>query len=70
MKRLTNEQKLRKIISTLHTIEVALLVERIMVISDITKADIAENPEGYNTIVTSGRMYLEMFRQVDEILNK
>ena len=60
MKRKTNEQKLNALIKGLHTIEVALLVERLDKIMRMTKQDIEEEPEKYDNWFVSHQLYLSL----------
>lgn len=68
MKHKTNEQKLRNLIKNLHTIEVALLVERIETMMKLTLQDIEENPESYNNWFVSHHAYINLANKVIEEL--
>lgn len=76
-KSLNNRQKLNKLVKELHAanprvdIGLALLIERITKISEITRHDIEEGSQAYNMPiigVTSG-MYLHLCNIIDETLN-
>jgi hypothetical protein len=60
MKHKTNEQMLRTLLKNLNTIETALLRERLQMIADLTRKNIAVNPDRYNTMFTSANMYLKL----------
>lgn len=60
MKRKTNEQKLNALIKGLHTVEVALLVERLDKIMRMTKEDIEQEPEKYDNFFVSHHLYLSL----------
>ena len=64
MKRKTNEQKLRGLIKSLDTIEIALLTERIEKIMELTLQDIAENPENYDNFFVHSSMYVNLSNKV------
>ena len=60
----TNEQKLRSLIKDLHTIEVALLVERIETMMKLTLQDIEEKPESYDNFFVSHHAYVNLANKV------
>jgi chemotaxis signal transduction protein len=60
----TNEQKLRSLIKNLHTIEVALLVERIETMMKLTLQDIEEKPESYDNFFVSHHAYINLANKV------
>jgi chemotaxis signal transduction protein len=60
----TNEQKLRSLIKNLHTIEVALLVERIETMMKLTLQDIEEKPESYDNFFVSHHAYVNLANKV------
>ncbi len=64
MKNKTNEQKLRGLIKSLDTIEVALLTERIERIMELTLQDIAEDPEKYNNFFVHSSLYVSLSNKV------
>jgi hypothetical protein len=64
MIRKTNEQKLRSLIKNLHTIEVALLVERIETMMKLTLQDIEEKPESYDNWFVSHHAYVNLANKV------
>jgi len=64
MKRKTNEQKLNALIKGLHTIEVALLVERIETMMKLTLQDIEEKPESYENWFVSHHAYVNLANKV------
>jgi hypothetical protein len=74
-KHLTNQQKLNKLVKELNNanarypIGVAILVERIQKIADLTRKDIEENGKNYDLGfgITNG-MYLHFCNIVDETL--
>ena len=74
-KRLNNEQKLRKLVKTLneanrrYPIGVAILVERIQKIADLTRKDIEVNGKNYDLgFGIDNGMYLHFCNIVDETL--
>lgn len=68
MKHKTNEAKLRSLIKNLHTIEVALLVERIETMMKLTLQDIEEKPESYDNWFVSHHAYVNLANKVIEQL--
>lgn len=68
MKRKTNEQKLRSIMKNLHTIEIALLVERIETMMKLTLQDIEEDPSKWDNFFVSHHAYVNMANKVLEEL--
>lgn len=68
MKRKTNEQKLRSIIKNLHTIEVALLTERIETMMKLTLEDIEKDPKQWDNFIVSHHAYVNMANKVLEEL--
>lgn len=64
----TNEQKLRNLIKNLHTIEVALLVERIDKVMHMTLEDIAEDPSKWDNWFVSHHAYVNLANKVIEEL--
>lgn len=68
MKRKTNEQKLRSIIKNLHTIEVALLTERIETMMKLTLQDIEKDPKQWDNFIVSHHAYVNMANKVLEEL--
>jgi len=68
-KRMTNEQKLRKLLKELHTIEIALLVERIECIMKLTLEDIQKNPTDWDNIFVSHHTYENLANKVLETIN-
>lgn len=43
----TNEQAIRAMIKEMHTIEVAILAERILMMMDLTEQDMKDDPEAW-----------------------
>lgn len=77
-KSLNNRQKLNKLVKELHAanpridIGLALLIERIQKISEITKKDIEDNGVDYSMPmlgITSG-MYIHLCQIIDKVLNE
>jgi chemotaxis signal transduction protein len=64
----TNEQKLRNLIKNLHTIEIALLVERIETMMKLTLQDIEEDPSKWDNWFVSHHAYVNMANKVIEEL--
>ena len=64
MKHKTNEQKLRGLIKSLDTIEVALLTERIEKIMELTLQDIAQDPKKYDNFFVHSSMYVRLSNKV------
>ena len=58
----TNEQKLRSLIKNLHTIEVALLVERIETMMKLTLQDIEEKPESHHAYVNLANKVIDQLK--------
>lgn len=68
--RLNNDQKLRKIITTLHPVELALLVERIQTMMHMTLKGIEANPSGYDNPIVSHHVYVNMANSVLSIIEQ
>jgi hypothetical protein len=76
-KSLNNHQKLRKLVKELdsansrYPIGVALLIERISKISEITRRDIEENGADYNMPILGidSGMYIHLCNIIDETLD-
>ena len=68
MKRKTNEQKLRSILKNLHTIEIALLTERIEKVMQLTLEDIEKDPSKWDNFFVSHHAYVSMANKVLEEL--
>lgn len=64
----TNEQLIKGLLKDLHTIEVALLRERIQVISDITRTKISENPKAFDNPFVSHEAYISLCDKIDKHL--
>ena len=64
----TNEQKLRSLLKNLHTVEVALLVERIEKIMDLTMQSIEEDPSKWDNFFVSHHAYVNLANKVKEEL--
>ena len=64
----TNEQKLKKLIKELHTVEVALLVERIETIMKLTLKDIESDPSRYDNFIVSHHLYVDLANKTLDIL--
>lgn len=62
---ITNEQRMLSLIATNHTIANALLAERLMTISDITRKAIAKNPESFRTPFNNEHHYLKVCDAID-----
>lgn len=67
-KLITNEQLIRKFLKELHTIEVAMLRERIVRIAELTRQDIEEDRKPYNTIATTANDFLILCDKIDKYL--
>lgn len=77
-KSLNNRQKLNKLVRELHAanpridIGLALLIERIQKVSELTRQDIEDGSKDYNMPIlgiTSG-MYLHLCDIIDNVLNE
>lgn len=66
---LTNEQRFRKLFKDLHTVEVALLRERVQAISEITRKSIAKDPNPFRTPLTHENDWLRLCDKIDKHLN-
>jgi hypothetical protein len=64
MKNPTNEQRLKNLIKENDTYTNALLVERLLLIIEATAKELEENPESFNTFVTSAGMYQNLVNNV------
>lgn len=67
-KKITNETMLRDLLKSLHTLEAALLRERIQCIADMTRQAIEENPSKYDNPVCSHKVYLGLCDKIDKHL--
>lgn len=68
-KLVTNEQRLRKFFKELHTIEIAILRERLVKISELTRQDIEEGDrKPYNTFATTANDFLILCDKIDKHL--
>lgn len=68
----TNEEAIDELIEDLrntpHTVGLALLRERLLKISDITKESIEKNPEAWVNPIFPPGMYLDLCRRIDKYL--
>lgn len=64
----TNEEMLVELILNLHTIEVALLRERIVAMMEITKQAIEEGGEGFDTPFTRKEDYIHLHDKVQQYI--
>ena len=64
----TNEQMLRALFKDLHTIEAALLRERIVTMSNATRELIASDPEPFRNPMCNERQYLSLCDKIDKHL--
>jgi len=64
--RLTNEQRLRKLLKDLHTYEAAILVERLRCISEATREAIKANPEDFDNPIFNHHHYLAVCDKIDK----
>lgn len=67
-KRKTNEQNFRALLKDLHTVEVALLAERLLHISELTRKAIKKAPESFQTPFTTPQTYLNLCDKIDKHL--
>jgi hypothetical protein len=67
-KKLTNEMRLKKLISTNHPLLNALLVERICKIMEITEEDMKENPENWARSIIHPSLFHQLNDNIKEIL--
>lgn len=69
----TNEEAIDKLIEDLrntpHSVGLALLRERLLKISDMTKESIEKNPEDWANPIFSTGMYLDLCQRIDKHLN-
>lgn len=64
----TNEQKFKELFNDLHTIEVALLRERLTLIMKMTVAEVKKNPKAFDTAFTNHKWYLDLAAKVEKHL--
>lgn len=68
----TNEEAVDALIEDLrntpHAVGLALLRERLLTISEITKTSIERNPEAWDNPIFSNGMYLDLCRRIDKHL--
>ena len=68
----TNEEAVDELIEDLrntpHTVGLALLRERLLKISDITKESIEKNPDAWANPIFSAGMYLDLCKRIDQHL--
>lgn len=66
----TNEQRLRKLIKENNSIQNALLIERILTITELTKKEIEKNPEAFRTFTTTPEMYSALIKNIENNFTK
>lgn len=64
----TNEQLILAFLKDLHTVEAALLRERLQLISALTRESIAENPKPFRTLWTHETDWLRLCDKIDKHL--
>lgn len=64
----TNEDMLKALFKSLHTMEAALLRERIQRIADITRAGIEKKPTDFDNPIVSHTAYLGLCDKIDKYL--
>lgn len=64
-KRKTNEQNIKALMKSLHTVEVALLVERMLTVSALTRRAIEKDASSFNTPFTNPKMFIDLCNKID-----
>ena len=65
---ITNETMLKALFKELTTIEAALLRERIVCISDMTRQSISKDPKPFRTPITNEHDYLRLCAKIDKYI--
>lgn len=68
MKHTTNEMKIKSLLKDLSSIETALLTERLLTISNMTKQDIKENPKDWENFLIHPDLFLLLCDKIDKHL--
>lgn len=68
-KQQTNEQVLKKLLKELHTMEIAILRERILMICDISIKSIEKDPNGWYNPIVSVTQYQATFKKIKSIVD-
>lgn len=66
---MTNEQKLKKLLKELSSLETALLCERILLITEITLKDIEKNPAEWDKTFINKCLYEGLCNKIKLHLN-
>lgn len=64
----TNEDMFKSLFKELDSVEVALLRERVMFVSELTCKSIKEEPEKWNKSFVSPHLYLKMHEKIEKHL--
>lgn len=65
-KQLTNEQLFKKLFNSLSSVEVALLRERVVKISEMTKQALENDATQFEGIMWTPDMYTQLCNKIDE----
>lgn len=68
-KPLTNEQLIARMLEDMHTMEIAILRERLQCISEITRAAITEKPKDFDSPIFHHTQFLAVCDKIDKHLN-
>jgi hypothetical protein len=67
-KMVTNETLIKDLLNDLSSIELAILRERIVMIMDITKKSIEDNPNEWEKYIISPTLYIGLQKKVNKFL--
>jgi len=67
-KMVTNETLIKDLLNDLSSIEIAILRERIVMIMDITKKSIEDNPNEWEKYIISPTLYIGLQEKVNKFL--
>lgn len=65
MKFKSNKQSLNSLLKDLNDIDMVLLRERLLSIAELTKQDIEDNPNHWNSSIVTPRLYLELCDKIN-----
>lgn len=65
----TNEQVLKKLLKELHTVEIAILRERILMICDISIKSIEKSPEEWSNPIFHVNQYKATMNKIKSIVD-
>lgn len=65
---ITNEQAIKRFIKSMHTVEVALLRERLVTISKLTRQALEQDATQFEGIMWTPQMFTDLCNKIDEHL--